>query len=167
MSGLAAVLAGRHTDGVFRWHASFPAADVQHTVEHAGWRFGYVDGWGTESKAEFLAAIGAALNFPEHYGNNFDALADCLSDVRDDGGVLFLWDGWGPFAHADLPAFKVALGVLPRDASRSFARLEPYGPGILMAVLLLSYITLFGFDLWDVLGPLVRGASLLIVGRPL
>lgn len=68
---------------------------------------------------------------------------------------------------APLDGFKVALGVLPRHMAISFARLEPYGPGILMAVIMLSYIPMFGFSLWDVLGPVVRGLSLLVVGRPI
>lgn len=68
---------------------------------------------------------------------------------------------------APLDGFKVALGLLPRDAAESFGRLEPYGPGILMSVILLSYIPLVGFDLWDILGPLVRAVLLVVVGRPL
>lgn len=121
MSGLAAVLAGRHSDGVFRWHASFPAADVQHTVELAGWKFGYVDGWGTESKEEFLKAVAEALDFPPHFGHNLDALADCLADVRDEHGVLLLWDGWGPFAHADRASFDAIVEILGARVADSTA----------------------------------------------
>ncbi len=114
MSGLAAILAGRTAPGIFRWHGAFDAADVRHTVEHAGWRFAHYDGWGAESKAEFLTGIGEALAFPGHYGHNFDALADCLQDVvaGDSVGTVLLWDGWGPFARADERAFSVALSVL-------------------------------------------------------
>ncbi|MGH3361928.1 MAG: barstar family protein [Nocardioides sp.] len=114
MSGLAGLLAGRFTPGIYRWHGGFDVADVRHTVEHAGWRFGYLDGWRGESKAEFLAGVGEALDFPDYYGQNFDALADCLADVvpGDGEGVVFLWDGWGPFARADEQAFSVALSVL-------------------------------------------------------
>ena len=81
MSGLAGVLTGRHEPGVFLWHAAFDAAEVQHTVEHAGWTFGYVDGWVHQSKVEVLAAIGGALSFPDYYGKNLDALVDCLGDL--------------------------------------------------------------------------------------
>ena len=114
MSGLAGILAGRTAPGIFRWHGAFDAADVRHTVEHAGWRFAHYDGWGAESKAEFLTGIGEALAFPGHYGHNFDALADCLQDVvaGDSAGTVLLWDGWGPFARADERAFSVALSVL-------------------------------------------------------
>lgn len=114
MSGLAALLAGRKDPDVYLWHGAFSAADVRHTVEHAGWRFGHVDGWHGDRKKEFLAAVGEALDFPEHYGQNFDALTDCLRDVRagDTHGTVLLWDGWGPFARHNEKAFSVALDVL-------------------------------------------------------
>lgn len=114
MSGLAALLAGRTSPGIFRWRAAFDAADVRHTVELAGWQFAHLDTWALDTKAEFLDAIGAALDFPDHCGRNFDALADCLQDVAqaDSHGTILLWDGWGPFARADERAFSVALTVL-------------------------------------------------------
>ncbi len=110
MSGLAAVLSGKVGPGLYRWHGAFETPEVQHTVEHAGWHFAWVDGWHGETKQEFLEAVGAALGFPEYYGQNFDALADCLQDVPED--TVLLWDGWGPFARADPQAFSVALSVL-------------------------------------------------------
>ena len=102
MSGLAALLAHRKEPGIYRWHGHFKDDDVRHTVEHAGWRFAHVDGWHGETKGDFLRAAGEALSFPDHYGQNFDALADCLGDVvaGDSEGWLLLWDGWGPLADA-------------------------------------------------------------------
>ena len=50
MSGLAAVLAGHEAPGIHLWHGAFAADDVRHTVEHAGWAFGHVDGW---TKADY------------------------------------------------------------------------------------------------------------------
>lgn len=120
MSGLAGLLAGLvHGDaepGIHRWHGAFDVADVQHTVEHAGFGFAHVDGWvegkgGT--KAEFLATVGTALGFPDYYGQNFDALADCLHDIgAGRAGVVLLWDGWSTLARADEKAFNIALSVL-------------------------------------------------------
>ena len=114
MSGLAGLLAGRKDPGIFRWHGAFNTADVQHTVEHAGWRFAHLDGVGVETKGEFLDRIGGTFSFPDHYGRNFDALADCLHDVvaGDSEGTILLWDGWGAFARAEERAFSVALSVL-------------------------------------------------------
>lgn len=114
MSGLAAILAGHEDPGVFHWHAAFDVADVAHSVEHAGWGFGHVDGWTSgATKAEFLAAVGEALDFPGYYGQNFDALADCLHDIgKGVDGVVLLWDGWATLARADEKAFSIALSVL-------------------------------------------------------
>jgi Barstar (barnase inhibitor) len=114
MSGLAALLAGKTEPGIYRWHGAFSVADVRHTVEHAGWHFAEVDGWHGDTKADFLRAVGEALGFPQHYGHNFDALADCLADVvaGDSNGWLLLWDGWGPLAREEPRAFSVALSVL-------------------------------------------------------
>ena len=113
MSGLAALLAGHAEPAIYLWHGGFEVTDVRHTVEHAGWGFAHVDGWTHQDKAAFLDEVGRALDLPEHYGHNFDALADCLSDVGDhvDGTVL-LWDGWGTLARAEPKAFSVALTVL-------------------------------------------------------
>ncbi len=110
MSGLAAILARHHDPGVFRWHAAFPADEVAHAVEHAGWRFGYVDGWHHQTRAEFLDAIGEALAFPEHYGRNLDALNDCLRDLP--GDTVLLWDGWGTLARADETTFTAVRAIL-------------------------------------------------------
>ncbi|MCW2735944.1 barstar family protein [Nocardioides sp.] len=114
MSGLAAILAGHEAPGIHLWHGAFDVADVRHTVEHAGWGFAHVDGWTVAgTKAGFLAAVGEALHFPDYYGQNFDALADCLRDIgRGVEGVVLLWDGWGTLARADEKAFSIALSVL-------------------------------------------------------
>lgn len=81
MSGLAGILARRRAPGIYLWHSAYSAEEIRHTVEHAGQHFAHVDGWRGDSKADFLAAIGQALDFPDYYGQNFDALADCLHDV--------------------------------------------------------------------------------------
>ena len=111
MSGLAGLLAGRHQPGVYRWHAAFPPDDVRHTVEHAGARFAYVDGWTHQDKSELLDALGEALEFPESFGRNFDTLADYLDDI-DGEPVVLLWDGWGPLARSDRRAFDVTTDIL-------------------------------------------------------
>lgn len=112
MSGLAALLARRTPPGIYTWHAGFDVADVRHTVEHAGWSFAHVDGLLAQSKPELLRAVGEALDFPDWYGQNFDAMADCLSDVDRGDGTVLLWDGWAPFARSEPQAFSVALSVL-------------------------------------------------------
>jgi Zn-dependent protease len=67
---------------------------------------------------------------------------------------------------APLDGFAVALGILPRDMARSFARLEKYGLLILMLVIMLPYLSNYQIPgLWSVMGPVVEGVTDLIVGE--
>ena len=110
MSGLAGLLNGDDPAGLYRWRSGSDVADVRHTVEHAGWRFGHVDGVRVESVAELHTALDDALVFPPYYGRNLDALAECLADC--DGAQLLLWDSWGVFARAEPAVFGVVAGLL-------------------------------------------------------
>lgn len=120
MSGLQALLSGLVTPGVHRWHPSYggsrDVADLRQLVEHADWRFAHLDGWGVDTKAQVLDGLGAALDFPAHYGRNLDALADCLDDLTHD--TLLLWDGWGLLAVADEDTFATITDILTRRAHR-------------------------------------------------
>jgi Barstar (barnase inhibitor) len=114
MSGLAALLAGHNPPALYQWHSAAPVPDVQHAVEHAGWRFVHVDGWTIEDKESFLKAVAQAFAFDNGSMTSFDALSDRLADVDAPGrsGAVLLWDGWSPLARRDEQAFRVALSVI-------------------------------------------------------
>jgi len=113
MSGLAALLAGHNRPDLYQWHSAMHVPDVEHAVEHAGWKFVYLDGWAIEDKESFLKAAVHALDADDDRATSFDSLADCLADcdTHDHEGIVFLWDGWSPLARHDEQAFKVALSV--------------------------------------------------------
>ncbi len=60
---------------------------------------------------------------------------------------------------APLDGFKIALGLLPREIAASFARLEPYGPAVLLIVIML--------DIWVGIGILstILGPAIDFLGR--
>lgn len=151
MSGLAALVAGRRPAGIYQWHAAFDPEDVERAVEHAGGRFAWLDGWTHQTREEFLTGIGEALDFPDYYGHNFDALLDCLRDVatypgdgdgQDDAdaeeeraGLVLLWDGWSTLARADERGFSIAMSVLWQrveepEAGRFSVLLRGEGPEV-------------------------------------
>jgi Zn-dependent protease len=67
---------------------------------------------------------------------------------------------------APLDGFAVALGLMPRDMGRSFARLEKYGLLILMLLIMLPIATNYQVPgLWSVMGPVVERVTDLIVGE--
>ncbi|MEX0784558.1 MAG: site-2 protease family protein [Dehalococcoidia bacterium] len=57
---------------------------------------------------------------------------------------------------APLDGFAVLLGVLPRELAQSFVRLRPYGMGILMALVLIGFVTPFS-PIWWLIGGLADG----------
>ncbi|HXH21887.1 MAG TPA: site-2 protease family protein [Dehalococcoidia bacterium] len=66
---------------------------------------------------------------------------------------------------APLDGFAVAVGLLPRDLGRSLARLEPYGPAILMLLLILPFVSRGQVSvLHEVMSPLINGLTELFSG---
>ncbi len=66
---------------------------------------------------------------------------------------------------APLDGFRVAVGLLPRELAQSMARLEPWGPGILIVLILLPFLSGGEFSpLFTVMGPLIDFFLDLFVG---
>jgi RNAse (barnase) inhibitor barstar len=64
--------------GVLEWSG---APDALKTAAVAAkLKFALVDLHGVGSKTELMAALAKGLGLPEHFGNNWDALADSLED---------------------------------------------------------------------------------------
>ncbi len=67
-----------------------------------------------------------------------------------------------------LDGFKVALGILPRDMAAQLARIEPYGPGILMVLILLPFLTGGQISiLSDIMFPVISRIIQLLIGEAL
>ena len=64
---------------------------------------------------------------------------------------------------APLDGFKVALGLLPREAASGFARIEPYGPMILLGLILLDYAMPGPGILSAIIGPIFEGLERLVL----
>lgn len=91
-------------------------------------------------KTALLTRIGDALEFPDHWGHNWDALVDALNDLSwlgDPAPRLLLWRGFDSL-HARAPELEATLcEVLEEAAGRwaavgvamwsllSLARIEP------------------------------------------
>lgn len=74
-------------------------------------------------KAQLLKNIASALNFPDWFGHNWDALEDCLTDLswRDAPGYVLLIDG--PRAGDDL---GVLVDILRSGAEFWAGRGKPF-----------------------------------------
>ena len=101
------------------YHMPF-AADLalEEAAESLDYAMQRVDLARVTTKETFLEAIGKALDFPDWYGHNWDALADCLTDLSwmaADGYVVVL-EHADAFASAAPTDFATALSIF-QDAA--------------------------------------------------
>ena len=74
----------------------------------SGWRVAELTGGAT--KAEVLSKIAEALEFPDWFGHNLDALWDCLTDLTEP--TVLIWHGWEDFAVQQSRDWAALLRVL-------------------------------------------------------
>jgi len=67
------------------------------------------------SKQDFLASIAEKLEFPDWFGNNWDALSDCLTDLTKTGYVL-IFENCENFAARHRQEFERAITVFAAAA---------------------------------------------------
>ncbi len=78
---------------------AFRIADLQQAAEATGQHFLYANLAHAQSKQDALDLIAVQFHFPAHFGKNFDALYDCLTDPLHKAGPQ--------------PGFVVVLDQLP------------------------------------------------------
>jgi len=65
---------------------AFRVTDLQAEAARLGQHFLYAYCAEATTKQQVLANIAQAFHFPKHFGKNFDALADCLTDLAHKAG---------------------------------------------------------------------------------
>ncbi len=73
-----------------------------------------IDFAGCSDKHQVMMRFAQALNFPDWFGNNWDALSDCLADLSwwPADGYLLLLDNVDELRSADAPEFATLLAIL-------------------------------------------------------
>ncbi|MCK7625979.1 barstar family protein [Streptomyces sp. RS10V-4] len=137
-AALAAVLDGRTPAGVLPWPADRPVADALAAARDAGWTGAALGLEGVADKAGFMDACTAALDLPGYFGRNWDALADCLTDLSwlpPARGRLLVVTGWQGYAAAVPEEWAVVEEVLAdavaywRDSATALALIMAGGRG--------------------------------------
>jgi len=100
---LTNLLVGRVAPSLYRLTQPTATGEIAQRAANHGWRFARLDGRQIASKAAFVAAFAAALDFPAYFGHNWDALADSVRDLSwapAERGYLVLYEDAGVFAAA-------------------------------------------------------------------
>lgn len=118
---VARVLPDAQRAGVY--HLPAEGADlVAQAARDAGYVYARIELSGCRSKAECLARIAAALSFPQWFGHNWDALADCLGDLSwlPGEGYVFVLAHADEFRAAEADDFTTLLAIF-QDAAAEWA----------------------------------------------
>jgi hypothetical protein len=97
-------------------------------ANEAGLRATPVDFAGCGGKGDALARIAAALEFPDWFGGNWDALADCLGDLSwlpGDGHLLVFDEAWD-WRERDGEDFAVLLDICGEVAQGRARERRPF-----------------------------------------
>jgi RNAse (barnase) inhibitor barstar len=112
MNELSRLLGGARTPGVYT--SDRDPADVRAALARAGWSTALL---GPASTTEgFYDEVAAALDLPEYFGRNLDALWDCLTDLETPTVVIV--SEWTRFAEARPSRWAAILDVFAERCSR-------------------------------------------------
>ncbi|MFL6119042.1 barstar family protein [Actinophytocola sp.] len=105
------------------WRPEVLAETTQWLADH-GYQLVRLDAGTWATQADFHRDVKAALDFPDYYGHNLDALNDCLRDVaryeygaaRDATGTVLVFTGYDAFAGREPRAAQVILDIIATAA---------------------------------------------------
>lgn len=114
MTSPSLLLGGASAPGVRYWSTGLDLSYVAGILRRGGAWVVALDaaaGLGVEA---FHTEIAAALELPDYYGRNLDALNDCLGDLhaQDRGVPVVLWDDWQGLAAQERRFFETTVDLL-------------------------------------------------------
>lgn len=107
--------------GVWFLPRPLEAKSLQAAAKRAGYAFFHLDGKNIERKEQLLNHVATALHFPNHFGQNWDALEECLTDLEwvDGDGYLIYFDHIDGLLTAHPDQFATFVEIV-RDAVESW-----------------------------------------------
>jgi RNAse (barnase) inhibitor barstar len=94
---------------------------VQSAAKRAGFAYFHIDGKNIARKEQLLNHFSTALRFPDHFGDNWDALEECLTDLEwvDGDGYVIHYDHIDGLLAEHPDQFETLVEIL-RDAVASW-----------------------------------------------
>jgi len=101
------------TSGVYLLEESPSVEHLEKLTSERSLAFFHLKGQEIRDKDQFLNQVALVLSFPEHFGNNWDAFADCLTDMswHETDGFVILYDHFDLLAEHSPRDFEMALDI--------------------------------------------------------
>jgi RNAse (barnase) inhibitor barstar len=85
---IARIVRGEMSPGVYHSIDPMPFSELETLAAVSRSKLFYFDGDRIVDRASLFAQFAIVMRFPEHFGHNWDALADCLTDLNVDEGEV-------------------------------------------------------------------------------
>jgi RNAse (barnase) inhibitor barstar len=111
---LESMVNGELPPGRYRLSAPIAVRALRDELSTAGWTMCLVDGAAMTDRASMFDDFAAACDFPGWFGRNWDAFADCLSDLSwlPERPVAVCWQRSGVFAARNPEIWRMAGEVI-------------------------------------------------------
>ena len=120
LQGLESLLE-KHQGGVYFLPSHVDPRALQSLAKREGFAFFHVESRNINRKDQLLKHVASALRFPNHFGDNWDALEECLTDLEwiDGEGYVIYFDHIDAFLEAHPDQFETLVEIL-RDSVTSW-----------------------------------------------
>ena len=118
---------GLHEGGVYYVPGEVDVRKAQSAAKKAKLAFFHVDGRNVQRKEQLMTALATSLRLPEHFGRNWDALEECLTDLEPNEGTgyFLLYDHIDGLLDSHPDQFDTLVEIL-RDAVASWREDDTY-----------------------------------------
>jgi len=109
-----------HKGGVWFTPGNADSRTLHSAAKKAEFTFFHIDGSKIERKEQLLNHVATALRLPKSFGQNWDALEECLTDLEGEGeGYVIYYDHIDGLLSAHPDQFETLVEIL-RDAVESW-----------------------------------------------
>ncbi len=115
---LAELLKDVQASGVYLLDETVLTSEIEHLASDLDFTFFHLPGSRILSKQDFLKETALVLGFPDYFGHNWDALADCMTDITggEGSGRVILFDRFDLFAESFPAEFTTAVEIFGESA---------------------------------------------------
>lgn len=113
MTSMAQALPLSTQSDVYLFDDNRAPQELARIADERGLTLFYLDGELAPNEDAFLRNVAVAMSFPDYYGENWNALDECIQDLSwvPAAGYVLLYDGFERFARTDPAGWKIALDV--------------------------------------------------------